>query len=152
MQLARIEPRFMPLNFDLIRDALLGIENDPRLYERKNIKPDASDPLGVVGRYPEHEVAYHLNVMIDEGLLYGHQAYYLAEMPWISGITWSGHELLRALRPKERSDAINGALAKLGEWTLKILLEIAKIELSKWQNQGTLPPHPGNPPGGVIDT
>src|ERR1700730_526538 len=90
----------MKRDMDLIRDLLIGLEADSRLDGQGWLTPDATENLGVIGlsEHSTQEVAYHLNLLIEAGLVRGNYGIGKEGMPAISKLTWQGHEFLDDIR------------------------------------------------------
>ena len=120
----------MKRDMDLIRDLLLGVEADSRLDGTSWIGPDEQDNLGVIGvsKYSKEEIAYHLTLLIEAGLIRGKAG---ADDVAISRRTWQGHEFLADIsdpgiwgKTKERLRGLSGV-------AIGVIGEIAKAEVKK---------------------
>jgi hypothetical protein len=128
----------MQRDMELIRDLLLGIEQDKRLDGTCFILPDATDNLGVIGvtkNYSDREIAYHIELLIEAGLVEGSKRPKFGMpnivMPNIVKLTWQGHEFLDSVRDpgiwvktKERIGGLKGV-------AFSVIGELAKAELKK---------------------
>ena len=131
MQVTRVSNTEMKRDMDLIRDLLIGIEADPRLDGAHWIKPDTQDTLGIIGvsDHSTKEVAYHLEMLIDAGLVAGKAG--LEEMPIISKLTWQGHEFLDNIRDSGIWGKTKERLRGLPSVAFSIVVELAKAEARK---------------------
>lgn len=95
------------------------------------IVPDTQDNLGVIGLsdHPATEVAYHLNLLIEAGLVRGH--YGVEGMPSISKLSWQGHEFLDDIRDVGIWRKTKERLKDLPTVGIAVIGEIAKAEIKK---------------------
>ena len=122
-----IEDRRVDLNrdMDLIRVILLRVEGDPKLdgtHWEPFDKPDEFPG------YSLKEVQYHVDLLIESGLLRGNTK---GDVPIVSQLTWNGHEFLDAIRNPEIWENVKSRLGGLGKVTLKLVMEIATAEIRK---------------------
>jgi hypothetical protein len=113
---------------DFVRELLLKVEADEELdgYTYKSF--DATD---FPGRKNE-EIAYHIDQLIEAGLLKGSEGTLDGVAAPISRLTWNGHEFLDSIkdvriwtRVKERIDGLSGI-------TFTVVAAIAEAELKKY--------------------
>jgi len=132
MQVARVPDIEMKRDMDLIRELLIGIEADQRLDGKRWIEPDAQDNFGVVGvsSHSAKEVAYHLEMLMDAGLIEGKCG--LAEMPRVSKLTWQGHEFLDNIRDSGIWGKTKKRLEGLPSVAFAVVVELAKAEARKY--------------------
>jgi hypothetical protein len=112
-------------DMDLIRTLLLRIESDPLFDGHCQVQPNEPADLRITD-HSYAEVAYHLNLLIDEGFVKGSHT---MQMPFISQLTWNGHEFLADVsdpdvwrKTKERAKTITNV-------GLGFLWEIAKAKI-----------------------
>jgi hypothetical protein len=105
----------MKRDIEFTRQLMLQVEQDDRFNGSGGYGAESFDP---VGHSPE-EVAFHLVLLLDAGLLNGTVTY---DVPVVTRLTWSGCEFLANTRDPEiwktvkaKAEAITGAgLAMLG--------------------------------------
>jgi hypothetical protein len=109
---------------DLIRELLLKIES-------LHIEPGgttsalrSSDPKLKVGSYTSDQVDYHLELLIDAGLVDGSCS--VDRFFHIAKLTWSGHDLLDSIRDPEIWRQTKEAANKAGGFTVELLGDLAK--------------------------
>lgn len=117
----------MKRDMDLVRDLLLAIENDPNFDGMRQLMPDEPSDLGIT-EHSFEEVAYHLTMLIEKGLLVGKPT---MQMPIISKLTWQGHDFLDSVRdPVIWRETKEGA-KKAGGFTIELLVALAKGLIKK---------------------
>ena len=120
----------MKRDMDLIRDILLYIE--------KSSDPDGVSGIEISG-YNSHEITYHVNLLIQAGLI-------TADVQTFSGghirisfaqLTWPGHEFLNATRDNTVWKKVKGEISeKGGSFTFDIVKALATEILSGRLNLG----------------
>ena len=118
----------MQRNMDLVRTILMGIESRP--------PGRASLDFGI--SYSAEEIGYHLYIMMQEGLIEGHNVTTgESRSPVIipSSITWKGHEFLDVARDQERWNQAKSIIARVGSapiavWT-KVLSDLLLKSVEK---------------------
>ncbi len=112
---------------DVVREALLAIEQDPKLDGTRLAA------ISVPGR-DQAEVGYVVGLLIDAGFPTGPGRRPTGAPPIVKGLTWQGHELLNNIRDlgvweraKERAKPLLGV-------GIGVLAEIAKAEIKKQLN------------------
>jgi hypothetical protein len=133
MQVCRPRTYHMQRDMDLIRDLLLGIEQDQRLDGTCYIVPDQQDNFGIIGikNNSLQEVAYHLAMLIEAGFVEGDKGTLDRAMPGITKLTWQGHEFLDAIRDPGIWGKTKERLKGLPSAGIAIIGEIAKAEIKK---------------------
>ena len=119
----------MKRDMDLVRNLLLAIERDPQLDGSVWKRPDGPEDWEITG-CNEVEMAYHLRMLIEEGLVDGDETL-SSPMPSVSRLTWNGHEFLDDIRDPSVWASVKqraGILASVG---LAIIGELAKAEIKK---------------------
>lgn len=121
----------MRRDMDLIRGLLLFIEADAKFDGTKLFAYEEPEQFGFSEKSIE-EVKYHLKLLISEGFVNGTDAE--KALPFISGLTWNGHEFLDNIRDKTIWERTKKRLDDLGlvSVSMNILGEIAKAELKKY--------------------
>ena len=122
----------MKRDMDLIRDLLIGIENDSRFNGLEFIVPDTNDNLGVIGvtHHSLEEIAYHLELLIEAGLVKGDIG--ARSIPAVSRLTWDGHEFVANIRDASIWGKTKERLRDLPDVGLAVIGEIAKAEIKKF--------------------
>jgi hypothetical protein len=127
MQVYECKKIEMKRDMDLIRELLLHIEENPIFDGTRWMQPHSSEDLGITDRSFK-EVAYHLNLLVEEGLVRGT---FGMEAPQISRLTSKGHDFLDDTRDpgiwKKTKERLKG-LPSVG---IAIIGEIAKAEIKK---------------------
>jgi hypothetical protein len=121
----------MKRDMDLIRDLLIGIEADPNLDGTQFLSPDNQDNLGVIGigRFSNEEIAYHLKMLIEAGLVDGKVGF--QGMPLINKMTWQGHEFLDNIRDAGIWGKTKERLRGLPSVAVGVMTQIATAEVKK---------------------
>jgi Hypothetical protein (DUF2513) len=110
----------MKRDMDLVRELLLKLEAEPFDGNLWSLDPDG---LGIDGHAHE-EIAYHLVLLIDGGLLDGDRE--------LSGgfvarkLTWGGHGFLDSVRDPKIWRATKERVKDAGGFTIEILVGVAK--------------------------
>lgn len=117
----------MERDMDLIRDLLLQVEVDPLLdgYHFRNF--DESD-------FPDHtneEIAYHVDLLIEAGLVKGGDATMDSASAPVSRLTWEGHEFLDNVKDAGIWKQVKARISTLPGIALTVVAEIAKAEVRK---------------------
>ena len=118
----------MTRDMDLIRDLLLGIDAEPLLDGNHWVTPGQQHKLGVIGKYSEDEVAYHLVLLIEAGLVVGNTT---MDMPIVSRLTWEGHELVNNIRDTGIWARTKHRVKDLPTVGIGVLVEVAKAEIKR---------------------
>jgi hypothetical protein len=128
MQIVEYKEPTVERDMELTRELLLNLAADNRLNGAQWLRYKSAEELGVAGHSLE-EIAYHLNLLIDEGFLVGNSK--RQGIPLLHKMTWKGHELLDDIRDdtvwgntKERLKGLSGVGTAL-------MWELAKAELKK---------------------
>jgi hypothetical protein len=86
----------MKRDMELVRKILLGMEEHPHGFAPGDFK---------LGEYSDEQVGYHVHIMVQAGLLCGHDVTPLgSRSPQVrpTSLTWEGHEFLDAARDATR--------------------------------------------------
>lgn len=120
----------MKRDMDLIRDILLAIESDSRLDGTRWIMPSSDgENLGIIGTsHSEEEVAYHLQLLVEAGLVRGNPT---MDMPMISKLTWQGHEFLDNIKDQDVWSKTKDKIKGLSGVALSVVGELAAAEVKK---------------------
>jgi hypothetical protein len=118
----------MKRDMDLVRAILLKIEESPDGYAPDSIEiPD----------YSRNQIAYHLAIMIEAGLLHGDVAEGmegdLDGLP--TRITWQGHDFLDAAREPSRWGQAKRRLGRIGSASFEVWIKV----LTELMLKGALP-------------
>jgi hypothetical protein len=134
MEVCQIEERFVERDLDLVRKLLLNLAAEKNLNGKQWLRYHTPDELKV-SEYSTEVIAYHLNLLIDEGFLVGNGK--RAGIPLINNMTWKGHELLDDIRDETVWGNTKERIKGLSSVGVSLVWEIAKAELKKRLN---LPP------------
>ena len=117
----------MKLNHDCVRDILLFIEENLKYHEE--INQSTLVKSSYFTKYNNSEVLYALELMVDEGFItcrktasnaMGKVSYII-----ITGLTWSGHELLDNIRNDTVWNAVKEKSKKVGKVSIKAMASAA---------------------------
>jgi Hypothetical protein (DUF2513) len=105
-------------NMDLVRTILMRIESNPTGW--------VPDDFGIKSFSPE-EVGYHCHIMMQEGLIEGHDVTNFESagpeaLP--TNLTWKGHEFLDLARDAERWNRAKSIIAKVGGAPLSVWFKV----------------------------
>src|SRR5438128_6847054 len=108
----------MQRNMDLVRTILTRMEGDTSGRAPKD--------LGIKGFSPE-EVAYHVHIMLQEGLVEGHDVTTMHSpgpeaVP--TSLTWKGHEFLDLARDQDRWNKAKAIIAKVGSAPISVWMKV----------------------------
>jgi hypothetical protein len=115
----------MKRDMDLIRELLLRIESfeiEPG-GTTPGLRPAFDTELQIDGYTPDH-VDYHLNHLIDAGLVDGQcgaDHFFILQR-----LTWAGHDFLDSVRDPEIWRATKDGATKAGGFTVELLGDLAK--------------------------
>ncbi len=105
----------MKRDLDLVRKILMACEADEHGY--------APHPLLVEG-YDGDKVGFHVHLMIEAGLINGHDVTHMGSLSstgMAGSLTWEGYEFLEASRDEERWQKTKAAAKSVGGLTLGVL-------------------------------
>lgn len=129
----------MKRDMDLIRDLLLKIEDGQRSFDL--LTPEIAEILGESseGRQPREQaeqLEYHLNLLVDGGLITIHAK--LSGAVWqIGQITWAGHDFLDTIRDPEIWREAKAGVKQAGGFSLELLKALGKGLIKKKIEQHT---------------
>lgn len=104
-------------DLDLIRKILLAVE------ESDTIPGDFIDIQ--IESYSQEEISYHVKLSREAGLVEAVNLSSHTSFKWVpTSLTWSGHEFLDAARSESKWEDAKKNLEKLGNFSLRILLDI----------------------------
>jgi hypothetical protein len=126
-------------DLNLVREILLRLEP-------LSANPDQPVPLDIgkppldIPNYTDEQIAYHLRIMNDGGLIdYGHMGIQTPglggpsdvrfRMPRFNGLRWQGHEFLDDVRDPKTWEATKKTFSKVGDVSLQVAWEIARAYL-----------------------
>jgi len=114
-------------DMDFIRELLLKVEEDREMdgYHYKSF--DSSD---FTGRTNE-EISYHVEQLIEAGLLKGSEGTLDGIAPPISRLTWNGHEFLDSIKDVRIWERVKARLEGLSGITFTVVAAIAEAEIKK---------------------
>ena len=110
----------MKRDMDLVRELLLKLEAEPLDGNLWPLEPDA---LGIADHSPD-EIAYHLVLLIDGGLLDGEREQsggFVARK-----LTWAGHDFLDSVRDAKVWRTTKDRVKAAGGFSIEILAAVAK--------------------------
>jgi hypothetical protein len=96
----------MQRNMELVRNILMWIENSPSGW--------TVPPFSMGGFMPE-QVAYHVHIMREDGLIEGSDRHTL---------TWKGHEFLDLARDQKRWNQAKIAIGKVGSAPIAVWMKV----------------------------
>ena len=112
---------------DLVRKMLISIEDYEHGFAPKQI---------VIDNYTQDQIGYHATILIESGLVLGHESQARgAKSPYssITRLTWAGHEFLDTIREPSRWQQAKDMIQKAGGASLSVwgnlLTEILKKNL-----------------------
>lgn len=112
----------MKRDIDLIRELLFKLETLP---PNRIVRFQASDAeLHIDGHTPE-EVFYHLGLVKEASLIHSEGSGRMGSIEF-AGLTWAGHDFLDSVRSPDVWDKTKAAAAKVGGFTVDILVASAK--------------------------
>ncbi|MGE3278092.1 MAG: DUF2513 domain-containing protein [Vicinamibacterales bacterium] len=108
----------MHRDMDLVRQIALAIEDAPTGYAPRPFRLEGCD---------EKRVGYHVLIMMEAGLVLGHEVTSLADstphaVP--TRLTWAGHEFAAAARNDTAWTSTKAAIGKVGAATFPIWLKL----------------------------
>ena len=114
----------MRRDLGLIRELLLRLEALPmRMYDAVTITP--ADPRLAVEGYTEDDIAYHLSLLQQRGLIE-----VPASQPMIgivfTGLTWEGHDFLDAVRDPDIWRKTKQSADAVGSFSFELVKDLAK--------------------------
>jgi Hypothetical protein (DUF2513) len=117
----------MKRDMDFVREILLQIESRPDLDGIHWIELDESDFPG----HTNEEIAYHIQLLVEAGLVEGTSPTYESPSVPISRLTWPGHEFLDNIKDKGVWESVKKRIDKLPGVALAVVVEIAKEEIKR---------------------
>jgi hypothetical protein len=118
----------MKRDMDLVRDLLLRIEGDPLFDGTTWVRIESPEELGITGHSPK-EVAYHLDLLIEEKFIKGSSD--IQPMPMINNLTWKGHEFLDNIRDNGIWSKTKERIKGLPSVAISLVAQIAEAEIKK---------------------
>ncbi len=114
----------MKRDLGLVRELLIKLEALPvGMYEAWTITPD--DRKIPVDGYDENQIAYHLSLLQERGLIDVPDAQPMIGIVF-TRLSWEGHDFLDAVRDPEIWKKTKGRADAIGSWTFEIVKELAK--------------------------
>lgn len=114
----------MKRDLGLVRELLLHLEAVPmEMYGAETISPD--DPRISVEGYDENQIAYHLSLLQERGLVEVPDAQPMLGITF-TRLSWEGHDFLDSVRDPEIWKKTKGGAEAVGSWTFEIVKELAK--------------------------
>ncbi len=115
-------------DMDLIRTLLLNIEADPRFDGSRGLRLTSPEDVGITDRSAE-EVGYHLDLLIEAGLLKGKSGF--ETLPALYKMTWQGHEFTDNIKNNEIWHQVKKRLAGLTTVGFSVMIAIAESEIKR---------------------
>jgi hypothetical protein len=114
-------------DMDFVRELLLRVESDPELdgYHWKTFNTSDFSPRS------NEEVAYHVDLLIDAGLLVGSDPTMDAESTPISRLTWDGHEFADNIKDMSIWKRVKARIDGLPGVAVKVIAAVAESEIKK---------------------
>jgi hypothetical protein len=124
----------MKRDLGLLRELLLKLEALPmEMYGAETIQPD--DPRIAVEGHSEEDVAYHLGLLQERGLIEVSEAQPMLGITF-TRLSWEGHDYLDAVRDPKIWKKTKEVTDEVGSWTFELVKEFAKAliknELQKY--------------------
>jgi len=116
----------MKRNLNLVREVLLRVEPLP-VHVGKGVVLKVGEPPFDVPGFGKEEIAYHIRIMTEGGLL--STAGFQSDgetMPDFRGLTWRGHEFLDDIRNPEAWKYTMARIEKYGGAGMTVAWELAK--------------------------
>lgn len=113
----------MKRDIGLIRELLLRLEPLSGPHAWRMIHP--TDPAIQVEGYTPDEIEYHLQMLVDQGLIEEPRSGPM-EGIMFKKLTWEGHDYLDAVRDSKVWSKTKEATEKVGSWTFETVKELAK--------------------------
>ncbi|TXN40690.1 DUF2513 domain-containing protein [Methylobacterium sp. WL30] len=114
----------MKCDMDLVRNILLALEAEPQ-------KPSSASLRDDLGEAEPHQVADHIRLMEDAGLVTCIRSAPLASHWRCQNIdlTWEGHDFLDTVRDPEVWKRTKDGASKMGGWTFGLLKDLGTAYL-----------------------
>jgi hypothetical protein len=108
----------MQRNMDLVRTILMRLEGNPAGW--------APQDLGIKA-FPREEIRYHCYIMMQEGLIEGHDVTNSEgagpeAIP--TSLSWKGHEFLDLARDQERWNRAKAVIGKIGSAPIAVWMKV----------------------------
>jgi hypothetical protein len=115
----------MKRDMDLIRELLLKLESLPFDQEHPAALHAHEERVAVDG-HSTTEIAYHLRLLKDAGLIGPPTKSQLGTAIWFDGLTWAGHDYLDAIRDPEVWRKTKEGASAAGGFTVDLLKKLAE--------------------------
>jgi hypothetical protein len=114
----------MKRDLGLIRELLLRLEALPmEMYGAVTITPD--NPRVAVEGYSEDEIAYHLSLLQERGLIEMETSQPLIGIVF-TRLSWEGHDFLDAVRDPEIWKKTKQGMDQVGSFSFELVRDLAK--------------------------
>jgi hypothetical protein len=114
----------MKRDLGLVRDLLLRLEALPMgMYGAETISPD--NPKVAVEGYSEEDIAYHLSLLQERGLIEVPDAQPMIGIVF-TRLTWEGHDFLDAVRDPEIWRKTKQGMDSVGSFSFELVKDLAK--------------------------
>jgi Hypothetical protein (DUF2513) len=128
MQVCEYREPTVRRDMELIRQLLINIEAERRFDGTRWWQIKSPEDLGV-GAYSDEEVGYHLNLLIDAGLVKGKGG--IETIPNINKLTWQGHEFVDNIKNNDVWSKVKTRLAGLQSVALSVVVALAESEVKQ---------------------
>lgn len=118
----------MKRDMDLIREILMRVEDDPLFDGYHYTNFDTSDFPG----HTDEEIGYHVDLLMEAGLVTGGDQTMDASSTPISRLTWNGHEFLDNVKDAGIWNQVKARVSTLPSIAFTVLAELAKAEVRKY--------------------
>ena len=107
----------MKRDMELVRQILLAFEAVPA---------DEAPEVNSIDGYSDTDVAYHLYILVEAGLLRGDVVTDQEYPPVVQvfGLSWGGHEFIASARPPEVWEKGKKMIAKLGDVSFAVWSQV----------------------------
>jgi hypothetical protein len=114
----------MKRDIELIRDLLLCIEESEIFNGTRLIKPE----IGMIGitTWNVNEALYNITQLVEAGFIAGNVSE--DQMPFISKLTWTGHDLLDDIRDPDVWKKTKNRLKAVSGGSVDLLMALARAE------------------------
>lgn len=117
----------MKRDMDLFRQILFKIEENPEMDGTREFYPNSPEEIGIFDHSTE-EVAYHIKLLIEAGLVDGAVTVYMP-MQIIRNLTNEGHDFLDDIRDDTIWQKVKERVAGLPSVGISVIAQIALAEV-----------------------
>lgn len=113
----------MKLDFDIVRETLLKIEDETDLTNFYEFDSDSTDS-NVIYTITKLKEAGYINAKIEPDMSGG-------TFGWVNSLTWDGHEFLDNIRSPKAVEHTKSVLKEIGSASIQIMSKIASAFMMK---------------------